>query len=118
MVETHLDPLISSQELLNNLINDMLDIVQSREKQIRYTFSEFDAGEIFQETLRLISFQSLAKRVIPILDLSPRVRQAPKISSDRNRLRQILVNLLSNSNKFTLEGVISILARQVDETVI
>lgn len=30
------------------------------------------------------------------------------INSDTNRLRQILINLISNSNKFTNDGVISL----------
>ena len=118
LVETHLDPLISSQELLVNLINDMLDLVQSQEKQIRFTFQEFEVRKIFQESLKMISFQSLAKNVVPLLDLSPRMRSFEKISSDANRLRQILVNLLSNANKFTLDGFISVLVRQVEESVI
>jgi signal transduction histidine kinase len=41
----------------------------------------------------------------------------PSLNGDKRRLRQILLNLVSNAVKYTKEGTITLAAQQVDDTL-
>ncbi len=79
----------------------MLDAVQVSEGKIRYTIQEFDLLELIHETTNMFCIQAIDKGIFPIIDVSRNLKKINKIYSDSNRIRQILVNLLSNALKFT-----------------
>ena len=41
-----------------------------------------------------------------------------KVFSDRRWIKQVLLNLVSNSNKFTLRGYIEVMAKEVEPGVV
>jgi signal transduction histidine kinase/CHASE3 domain sensor protein len=98
--------LISSEHLLN-LINELLDL------------AKIDAGkmEIIAESFRIEEIVNMAAATVePLLkeghvriirDLTPNL---PPLKTDRDKLKQILLNLLSNAAKFTEKGEIKVAA--------
>jgi signal transduction histidine kinase len=68
--------------------------------------SEFNIRELIEETVNLISYQAIQKNVVIESVVSDNVPE--RIYCDRRRIMQVLLNLLSNSTKFTYDGKISV----------
>jgi len=102
-----------SAKLLNFLINDILDFSQINFKKLRLNIEEVDLKEIIEEIRNLIEFQAKAKKINFLIELP--MKEFRPIASDANRIKQILMNLLSNSLKFTHEGFIKLRLEDVTE---
>lgn len=89
----------SGRHLLS-LINDILDLAKIESGQIELSYSTVDVDALCQSTLRLIQAAVEKKKLRVSLSLDPAVKM---ITADGRRLKQILLNLLSNSVKFTPE---------------
>jgi signal transduction histidine kinase/HAMP domain-containing protein len=105
--------LISSEHLLK-LINGLLDL------------AKIEAGkmEIIAETVRVEDIVSMATATVEPLLKDGRVRfvkdihpDLPPLNTDRDKLKQILLNLLSNAAKFTEKGEIKVAAWQENGNV-
>jgi len=92
--------------LLLNLINSILDMTQIRNNSIKLTPTFFKLEEILDEIDSIfrpqcepkgLNFQILTDNDVP-----------ESITTDRNRLTQILINLLANAFKFTFHGGVTI----------
>lgn len=84
-----------------NLVNDMLDISKIEAGQLELSFTAVDLVEILKECVALMQPQANDGRVIIRTSFSEGL---PRVVADAKTLRQIALNLLSNSIKFTAEG--------------
>ena len=91
----------SSQHLLG-LINDVLDFSAIESGKLRIVSRPFELRGLVEDTISLMANQAGRKN----LELRARVgAEAPaSVWGDALRLRQVLLNLLSNGIKFTPEG--------------
>ena len=90
----------SSTHLLA-LINDILDVAKIESGQITLDLTFTNIESLCTSSLAFIKQQALTKRI----QLTPRIpKHLPKIKLDERRIRQVLINLLNNAVKFTLEG--------------
>ena len=100
----YLNAIKASGESLLTIINDILDISKIEASKIELEAVNFNLADIVNNTVSSIAFQAHSKG----LELACRV--PPNISydviGDPGRLRQILLNLLSNALKFTSKGEI------------
>ena len=100
--ENYLEILENAGESLLALINDVLDLSKIEADQIVMEKIEFSLEEVINNVTELVSFKAYEKG----LDLASRI--APEVPTelygDPSRLRQILLNLMSNAVKFTSEG--------------
>jgi CheY-like chemotaxis protein len=96
----------SSADALLTIINDILDFSKIESGKLELEHQPFELHACIEEALDLLAPKTVEKN----LDLAYLVDDAiPKILvSDVTRLRQILVNLVSNAVKFTSEGEIVI----------
>ncbi len=94
---------------LATLINDVLDIERIEAGKMPMEMSAFGLDEVLRELMEelegVIAQSPVGVDVTLPDDLSVRVR------SDRQKVKQILVNLLSNALKFTKQGRVEIVAR-------
>jgi nitrogen-specific signal transduction histidine kinase len=84
-----------------SLLNDLLDISKIEAGKFELNFTAVDVAEVVEECAA--SLQPLAKRARILLrtSLAP---DLPTVVADPRRLKQILLNLLTNAIKFTNEG--------------
>lgn len=92
----------SGQHLLA-LINDILDIAQIEAGSMELSIQPADFGEIARSVIPTSNALLEGRPVEFKYDISP---DLPTIMADPNRLRQVLIKLLSNAAKFTPEGEI------------
>ncbi len=88
---------------LLNLINDLLDISKIEAGRIEVSIEQFQLNQLVGDIIGSFAPQLKGKNVSLTTDL-----QEIKLSSDIKRVRQILLNLVSNAVKFTEKGSISI----------
>jgi signal transduction histidine kinase/CheY-like chemotaxis protein len=96
----------SSGDALLSIINDILDFSKIEAGRVDLEHQPFDLRECVEESIGLLNNQALEKQLELSCLIEPDVPAG--IVSDENRLRQILLNLLSNSLKFTERGEIAL----------
>ncbi|CAD8162046.1 unnamed protein product [Paramecium pentaurelia] len=92
-------------QLLLYMISDILDFSRIQKNSLRLTNTTFYIQAIVQEIIDLVSLQANQKGII----VQKKITFGDRLMySDPNRIKQILLNLLSNSLKFTEKGKIDI----------
>jgi signal transduction histidine kinase/CheY-like chemotaxis protein len=94
----------SGQHLLN-LINDVLDISKIEAGKMELTFSELDLHELVRSVMSTASGLVKDKHITLSSSVADNV---PILQADNTRIRQVLLNLISNAAKFTDQGSIEI----------
>jgi len=102
----YLNIIESSGESLMNIINEILDFSKIESGKIELEETSFDLRLCIEDVLDLAAPKALEKRLDIIYYIDPIVHQY--IFGDGFRLRQIIVNLVSNAIKFTEKGDIFI----------
>ena len=94
--------IITSGQHLLTVINDILDYTKIETGNLTLDEEPFDLSEMVEETAGLRVVQAHAKG----LELMLEFRGEPEclLIGDRNRISQVLVNLIGNAIKFTHEG--------------
>ena len=109
----------TSGESLMNIINEILDFSKIESGHMELEENSFDLRLCIEDVLDLMAPKALEKHLDIIYFIDPDVHQY--IFGDGFRLRQIIVNLVSNAIKFTEKGDILIyvsLASQVEGNVV
>ncbi|MCB9570209.1 MAG: response regulator [Myxococcales bacterium] len=109
----YLSALDKSGRLLLDLINDIVDASKIEEGQLGLRATHVDLIECAESVITLLDPQARERSLDLRLTIDPRVPRA--ISSDPLRLRQILINLVSNAVKFTPRGGVTLSIRPVGE---
>ncbi len=100
----YLDTVASSSNSLMTVINDILDYARIGAGKLVLEDIEFDLEALASETISLFTAQALQKQLNLHLSLAPGVPR--RLRGDPTRLKQVLMNLLSNSLKFTEQGCV------------
>jgi len=88
-------------ERLNRLVEDLLTISNTELGELHFSFESVALSGIAQSVLHMIQ-QKTGEKKIRIASAIP--EDLPLIRADRDRLSQILINVLDNAVKFTPEG--------------
>ncbi|MBI3609302.1 MAG: HAMP domain-containing protein, partial [Nitrospirae bacterium] len=96
---------------LLEMINDVLDVAKIEAGEMTLHLEEVQVGEIIRSVM--VSAKGLVKG--KEIELKTEIEEGlPGIQADRIRLRQVILNLVSNAAKFTAKGVI--MAKAVSES--
>ncbi|MEW6664278.1 MAG: ATP-binding protein [Thermodesulfobacteriota bacterium] len=94
---------------VNNLITELLDLVKTRECHFEWR----DLHDLIERMVLLVSPQSKAKHIEVVLRFDP---QAERLWMDTEKMKQVILNLLSNAVEFTPErGRIEISTRMEED---
>ncbi|MGE5461911.1 MAG: GAF domain-containing protein [Syntrophothermus sp.] len=111
-----LDQALYSSKHLLNLINDVLDISKIQAGQLTlFIEDEVSVHVEVEATLSIVGGLLQEKGLQLIRDIDPHL---PMISCDRRRLRQVLLNLMSNAIKFTNEGTVTMSVKHQGQEVL
>jgi PAS domain S-box-containing protein len=102
-----------SADSLLGVVNDILDFSKIEAGKLEFEEIDFDLRESLGETIRTMALQSHEKGLELAYEVQEDVPDA--VSGDPGRLRQVLVNLISNGIKFTHSG--EVVARVSVESV-
>jgi PAS domain S-box-containing protein len=100
----YLDIIIQNGDILTNLINDIIDITKIDSGTLKVQKTEIDVNRLLQEMR--IQFSKLIKTNKVKLYIDIDLNNSIFILSDKYRIKQILMNLMSNAIKFTKKGSI------------
>jgi signal transduction histidine kinase/ligand-binding sensor domain-containing protein len=93
-----------SADSLLNLVNDILDFSKIEARKLTIEHIPFRLFACLEESMKPLSYRALQKNLPLRVQIAPNVPDA--LVGDPSRLRQVLVNLVDNSLKFTKEGEI------------
>lgn len=102
----------SARHLLE-LINHIIDYAQIEAKKLTLRIEPIDVRELFETVREIVHPQAIGKGLALIVDVHPDVPL--RIAGDKTRVRQILLNLISNSIKFTEQGHVSVVVSAVHQ---
>ena len=91
----------TSGEHLVSLINDLLDLSKIEAGKLDLVFASVNLNELVRGCVALMQPQANQQRIIIRSSLAPNL---PPVTADARSVRQIVLNLLSNSIKFTGAG--------------
>jgi signal transduction histidine kinase/GGDEF domain-containing protein len=98
---------------LTSILNDILDLSRIESGRIEMKSEELDLREVIEFILSSLKPQAEAKSIQLTKEIAAGF---PLVYADREKIEQILTNLIGNSVKFTPEGgKISVLAKLFDE---
>jgi signal transduction histidine kinase/HAMP domain-containing protein len=112
-LSTDLEKIRGAGKHLLSLINDILDLSKIEAGQMDLFLEDIAVPELVQEV------QSTLEPLVAKNGNRLEVRIGPKVAmmhSDRTKLRQALLNLLSNAAKFTQDGRIELSVRLIDQS--
>lgn len=84
---------------LVRLVNDLLDVERLSAGKVEFEFSSCHADSLVQEAFENLSAQAASAGVTLVSEAGPL-----RIGVDRDRIVQVLVNLISNAVKYSLPG--------------
>ncbi len=99
----------TSTETLKELINDILDFSKIESGEVELHNQKFVLGEMFEQVISIMSVKANEKLLDFSFDFDD--LRGTVFNGDRQRLRQILINLIGNAIKFTESGYVGITAR-------
>ena len=95
-----------SGELLMGLINDVLDLSKIEARQLTLDIADFALRETIEQACAVAGMTLRAKGAAFELRIGKAVPE--RACGDGQRLRQVLLNLVSNAVKFTTEGKVTV----------
>jgi K+-sensing histidine kinase KdpD len=84
---------------LSTVVGDVLDTSRIEAGTFTYAFGEVDVADLVRETAAMIEMANDEVRVTSMV-----IEPLPAVRGDHERLRQLLLNLLSNAAKYTVSG--------------
>ncbi len=95
-----------SAEHLAHLVEGLLDIAQVEGGALKLSREVIRFPDFLDQLIAMLELQAKAKGLVLALDTPPRLPEF--VNTDPKRLRQVLINLITNAIKFTDEGTVTL----------
>ncbi len=99
-----------SGEAMLTVVNDILDISKLEAGKLEINRSEFDLNATVERAVAVMVGKAREKSLDLVVFVEPQARGV--YLGDSMRIRQVLLNLMSNAIKFTDKGAVSVLVRR------
>ncbi len=96
-----LDNINRSAWMMNTKVSELLDLARIQTGQVELTLRPLDIADVVRDMASQLSALFGNKRQSVILDIPSSL---PPVKADRKRTEEVIVNLLSNANKYTAAG--------------
>lgn len=104
--QEYIDVISSAGNSLLSLVSDILDFARLEAGKLSFFSEPFDLLNAFLQVVHSLQYQAREKGIQLKLEYTSDIPKA--VIGDVNRVRQVLMNLLSNALKFTEEGQINV----------
>lgn len=104
-----------SANSLLTVINDILDFSKIESGRLDIEEVQFSLGVVLRDVAKMLSYAAQRKQLQFDCELNLGVTEDLILLGDPGRIRQILINLLTNSIKFTTDGYVKLSARVVNQ---
>ena len=105
-----------SSERLNGLIEDLLNVSRIEQGRLKMDTKEMEIWPLVEETVKEMKIQADTKKLSLSCSLEPNTKSL--ISADKDRLKQVLINIIGNSIKYTPSGSVEIKALNRDNNLV
>jgi signal transduction histidine kinase/DNA-binding response OmpR family regulator len=114
-VAENLDVVVSEGERLTKLINDLLDLAKIEAGKYEWRQEPIDVADVIERAAAATSslFESNGLKFIKKIE-----SDLPELVGDRDKLIQVVINLISNAVKFTNKGSVTCRAKQVNDEIL
>jgi len=108
----HMNTINSSAKSLLHLLNDILDSAKLEKGKLELEIVDFSLHELVDSIISTLWVQAKRKNLELQLELDPNT--LPYYLGAPDRIRQILMNLIGNSIKFTEQGYVKLVVKPLD----
>ena len=91
-------------ERLITLVEELLDFSRLASDRIRLQIGNVNVAKLAKDVVNQLGVKAREKNITLLTEFNTKERDIVEIQGDKNRLRQVLINLVQNSIKFTDEG--------------
>jgi len=105
--EHYLNRVLGNARSLHEAINDILEVAQLDSHDVVLSPASFELEPLLGECLEEIRPEAAEKPLALRCEVAPGI---PGLNTDRERLRQVVMSLLSNAVKFTVRGEVRVAA--------
>ena len=106
-IQENLSIISHEGERLTRLINDVLDLNKIESGRMGWRDERLDMSEVIDLAVHSVSGMFAQTPVDLVTEVDPGL---PFVNADPDRMQQVLINLLNNAAKFTLEGCVTVRA--------
>jgi len=114
-VEDALKKVSKSSTDLVTIVSDYLDVTRIELGKMKYDYSIFDMRDLVNEVSE--DLKPVIEKSGLIFKLNIDNKQSYKIHADRNKMKQVIVNLIDNSLKYTKKGHISVVMTRLGKNI-
>ena len=115
-ISENLEVVISEGERLTHLINDVLDLAKIEAGKMEWNLEDTSMTEVAERAIAATTSLFEQKKLHLVKEIDD---DLPSISGDRDKLIQVIINLISNSVKFTDEGSVTCkVFKEKDEIIV
>jgi|GEM_PF-511358 len=113
-VSENLNVVVSEGQRLTSLINDVLDLAKIEAGKMQWNQENVSLQEVAERAIAATTSLFDQKSLVLVKDIDD---QLPEVIGDKDKLIQVIVNLISNSVKFTPEGKVTCKIYRHDDEV-
>jgi PAS domain S-box-containing protein len=107
--------IVSEGTRITKLINEVLDVAKIEAGKMQWNMDRLEITEVIDRAFAATSALFEQKGLEPIKAIAS---DLPKIQGDKDRLIQVVINLISNAVKFTDKGCITCQVKQQDQSIV
>ncbi len=113
-LQSNIDIIVAEGSRLTNLVNDVLDIAKMESGRVEWVMRPLRIADLVEHATAANDAIFRQRGLKLVVEIEP---DLPIIEGDRDRLIQVLINLLANAAKFTERGVVTIRCKRLDKAV-
>lgn len=107
-----LNVILRNTNRLDNLIRDILDVSRLESGTLKFIIEKTDINKLINETIETMQSDANRKEILIVSEI---INNLPELMIDKERIKQVLINLINNAIKYSSEKTKIIVKANRDE---